>query len=484
MKNRHLSILERFEQISRIPRCSKNEGQIRDWLIQWAEEIGFEYRQDDAGNLVVRVPPSPGFENAPTVVFQGHMDMVCEKTPDSDHDFSRDPIRLVYEGEWLTADRTTLGADNGIAMALFMALSEDEAARRPPLELLFTVDEETGLTGANRLDPSLIEGRMLLNLDSEDEGVFTIGCAGGEELLIDAGIERTDTPAGLTALSVRVEGLRGGHSGVDIGKHRENANRLLIRILEQALAVDGIRLLELNGGSGHNVIPRNSEACLLCTEAAVSSLHGIVEQCRHVFSDESDAYEPGLEVAVTPFNGDPPVAGPIAPESARRLLDLLQSLPHGVYRMSAAIDGLVETSNNLAMVRTENDTVRITTSQRSSILSRLDELNSRIRAVAALYGARVESMNRYPAWQPDVNSRLLARSKKVYKKLFSADPVVEIIHAGLECGIIGSKIAGMEMISFGPTIRNAHSPNECLHTPSVAKIYDFLTELLAALATC
>lgn len=481
MTEREEKILARFEEISRIPRCSKNEAGIRQWLIDWAVAAGFEHRTDGAGNLVVRVPSSPGCEDAPLVVLQGHMDMVCEKTPESDHDFSRDPLRLHRNGEWITADRTTLGADNGIALALAMVASEDDTLTHPALELLFTVDEESGLTGADQLDPSIIRGRVLLNLDSEDEGVFTIGCAGGEELLIDLPIEREAEVPKDKAHRIQVGGLRGGHSGIDIQKPRENAVRLLTRIVAAIIDLEGVRLAAATGGSAHNAIARDAEAVVWCTESGIKSLEDRILNCRETFLAESRSFEPGLEVRLTPASEASPPREPLTAASAALLLRLLQSIPHGVARMSADVDGLVETSCNLAVVKTKADTVHVTTSQRSSIASRLDELGDRIRSAAALAGAAVKPVNRYPAWQPDLACPLLARCKAVYQNLFGADPVVEIIHAGLECGIIGDKVPGMRMISFGPTIRNPHSPEEALHVPSVVKIYDFLAALLAAL---
>lgn len=252
----------------------EKEEAVRLWLTDWAAAAEFDHQTDRAGNLVVRVPSSAGRESSPTVVLQGHMDMVCEKTPGSTHDFSRDPLRLVYEGEWVRADQTTLGADNGIALAIAMAVSEDGQVDRPPLELLFTVDEESGLSGADHLDPDLIRGRILLNLDSEDEGVFTIGCAGGEELLIDLAVDREDGIAGSDGFEIRVGGLRGGHSGIDIQKHRENANCILARVLAKALAIDGVRLLSIDGGSAHNAIPRDAAATMLCRETPLNCLSG------------------------------------------------------------------------------------------------------------------------------------------------------------------------------------------------------------------
>jgi dipeptidase D len=409
------------------------------------------------------------------------MDMVCEKTPDAVHDFNRDPIRLSRSDEWLTAEGTILGADNGIALALAMAVSEDPSIHHGPLDLLFTVDEESGLTGADRLDPAIVRGRVLLNLDSEDEGVFTIGCAGGEEFRIRYDVQRTALPESSRPWNLRIGGLRGGHSGVDVHKPRENANRLLIRILDAVTAIDGVRLVELTGGSAHNAIPRDAGARLLCGAASEDAFRAAVHRCRDMLRSESLDIEPGLIVELENA-GEAAADRPIEPESARRLLNMLNALPHGVSRMSTAVEGLVETSNNLAVIRTEGESVLVTTSQRSSAPSRLEELSARIRAVAALAGASVTTVNRYPAWQPEADSDLLDTCRRIYRGLFEREPVVEVIHAGLECGIIGARLPGMKMISFGPTIRHPHSPEESLHLPSVGRVYDFLAHLLADLA--
>ncbi len=481
MPQPHSAVMDRFQEISRIPRCSKNEKAIRDWVLQWASGAGFRHRQDAAGNAVVVVPAAPGCESGPPVVLQCHMDMVCEKTPDCTHDFSRDPLRLVYAGEWVRADRTTLGADNGIGMALAVAAAEDPSLRRPPLELLFTVDEETGLTGADRLDPELIEGGILLNLDSEDEGVFTIGCAGGEELEIDLALERSAAPARARRVGLTVGGLRGGHSGIDIVEQRECANRLMARLLDAALVVEGVGLDSVDGGSAHNAIARDAAALLWSSEGSMADLRAAVSRLGDLMAAESRAFEPRLEIRLQERNHAEAGGEVLTPTSAERLLRLLQTLPHGVYRMSAGVEGLVETSSNLAVVKTQGNAVRITTSQRSALESRIDELGGRIRSAAALAGARVRSVNRYPAWQPDPDADLLATCRRVYRGLYGVEPTVEVIHAGLECGIIGAKKPGMQMISFGPTIRNPHSPDEALHLPSVEKTYRYLAALLEAL---
>ena len=479
MENQANIIIDLFEAISAIPRCSKNESQVATWLMDWAREHGYAYRSDAAGNLVIRVPASTGMQDRPTVILQGHMDMVCEKTPASMHDFERDPIRVVRDGDWIHAEGTTLGADNGIALAMAMALAGDKTVCHPPLELLFTVDEESGLIGAHKLDASLIEGRILINIDSEDEGVFTIGCAGGEETLVRLPLAYDDLPAGFDAGRIVVGGLRGGHSGVDIHKPRANANRLLGRLLLCLQELEGVRLVSLSGGSAHNAIPRDASAFLSFPPAQASAVRAAVKTCEQVFREEHADTEPNLLVRC-----DAPeeaLAGRVLSiASAVQAVRLLNALPHGVHGMSTRVDGLVETSCNLAIVRIKTDALEIVSSQRSSCMSRLDEMTSRVAAVASLAGASATRMNHHPAWAPDMAASLLKRCREVFSEMYEKAPVVEVIHAGLECGLIGDKVPGMEMISIGPNLRHPHSPDEKLNVPSVGRVYQFLAALLAS----
>ena len=479
MEDRIAAILDRFRAISAIPRCSKHEAQLAAWLTAWAREQGFAVQSDRAGNLVVRVPASPGRENRPTVVLQGHMDMVCEKTPESEHDFERDPIRVIREGDWLHADGTTLGADNGIALAMMMVLAQDAAAAHPPLELVFTVDEESGLIGAHDLEAAMIEGRILVNIDSEDEGVFTIGCAGGEETLMRLPLSCTDLPADAVYARLVVGGLRGGHSGVDIHKPRANANRLLGRALARLQAQEGVRLVSLSGGSAHNAIPRDAAAFLAAAPEAAPRVPESVADLERVFKEEHAGCEPRLTLRWEIIEAPLPDRA-LTPESAARAVRLINALPHGVHGMSTHVAGLVETSCNLAILRIEQEALEIVSSQRSSSMSRMAEMTERVTSVAALAGASATRMNHHPAWAPDPDSALLRRCREVYRSLYDKEPVVEVIHAGLECGLIGDKLPGMEMISIGPNLKNPHSPEERLELSSVGRVYAFLTTLLAS----
>ena len=475
------AILNHFEHINTIPRCSKNEGQLQLWLKEWANARGFKSRADAAGNLVVRVPAARGCENAPTVVIQGHLDMVCEKTPDSDHNFDTDAITSHMDGDWLTADRTTLGADNGIAIAYALALAEDASLKRPTLELLFTVDEETGLNGVKAMADNLIEGRRLINLDSEDEGIFTIGCAGGVDTTIEMELQTDALGAADAWVDITIGGLTGGHSGIDIHKQRANANKLLARVLDRLLARVSCRLVRLSGGTRHNAIARDASLLLICESAVQDSVIEVVREIEQVVKRECGGIEPDLFLKAETIS--PSGANGLTPADTRRITDLLLAMPHGVAGMSQAVEGLVETSSNLATVNLEGGRLKVLSSQRSAMTSRLDEITGRVHAAARLAGAAARDTNAYPPWQPDAEAPLLRESQSVYRRLYKKEPAIQVIHAGLECAIIGDLYPGMEMISFGPTIRNPHSPAERLHVPSVEKVWQFLVALLSTLGS-
>ena len=443
-------ILEAFRQVSAIPRRSKHEEAIRAWLIGWAEEHGFAHDTDHVGNLVIRVPGSEGHEAAPMITLQGHMDMVCEKTPASTHDFATDPIVPVREGDWLTAPGTTLGADNGIAIAMAMVAATEPGLVHPPLELFFTIDEETGLTGASELKPGFLQGTALLNIDSEDEGVITVGCAGGIDTHLRIPVPHEDRPEGLVGVQLYAGGMSGGHSGVDIHKMRANA------------------------------IPRDASADLLVRPSDLDAIQARVAALASVFAAEFTHTDPNLFLELRPYDGA--CARCPTREGTAKILDVLLVFPHGPAAMSTDIEGLVETSNNEAEVRLEDEQLLVLSSQRSSVVSRLDAHTQRIEAVARLAGGEATSGTGYPPWQPNMDSPLLARAQRIYRELFGKDPVVEIIHAGLECGIIGDRYPEMDMISIGPTIVDPHSPDERLLIPTVGMVWDYLVAILADLA--
>jgi len=475
-----IRILEFFQQINAIPRCSKNEEKIVLWLRQWAEREHFPVKVDAAGNMVVTVAPSAGYEHSPGIVIQGHVDMVCEKSPDSEHNFSEDPIRHVLEGDWLKADQTTLGADNGIAIAMAMAAATDAKVAHPQLELLFTVDEETGLNGAKLLEPGFVNGKILLNVDSETEGEFTVGCAGGRNTLVSRKLVFTDLVGDNTFFRLKMQGLHGGHSGIDIHKQRANANKILARTLDQLIQSCRIRLVSLKGGSAHNAIPRDAEAIFACDESEAKVVAKIVGGFEKTVQTEYATIEPLLAVTLAPVDSGPNDNKGLSQQTTREVINLILSVPHGVIGMSPDFEGLVETSNNLATVEIMDGSLQILTSQRSSVMSRMDEITAIINATAALAGADTRSDSEFSPWTPDMQSALLKRCKEVYQEVSGREPTIQSLHAGLECAIIGEKYKGMDMISFGPTMEDPHSPNERLFIPSIGKVWDFMAALLAS----
>jgi dipeptidase D len=475
------TIINYFEQINRIPRCSKQEQQLSLWLQQWAMARDLAVKSDSAGNLVVQVPASNGYEKSPIVVLQGHLDMVCEKQDDSDHDFSKDPIRMVQDGPWLTAKQTTLGADNGIAIAMALALVDNPDVSHPPLELFFTVEEETGLTGVLKMDPSLLSGRILINLDSEDEGVFVVGCAGGRNTTINRPLDVKTLDGTHDLLGVSAQGMKGGHSGVDIAKHRANANNVMARLLSAGMAAAPMRLVALSGGTGRNVIPRGCEALVACRRESINALRGVIASIAELIKREYKTADPGLNVRIE--KKGPVKAGQrgVTENDTALVVNLLAALPSGPAEMAEDFPHLVQTSSNLSLVAINNDALAVTANQRSSVPSRLDAICLSVEAVGRLAGAAVQTGSGYPSWPMDPESPLLNRCTALYRELFDASPTVQIMHAGLECGVIGDRCPGMDMISLGPTIENPHSPSERLYLPSVQKVWRLLAALLNAL---
>ncbi|WP_406661287.1 aminoacyl-histidine dipeptidase [Methanolobus sp. ZRKC3] len=472
-------ILEIFASINSIPRCSGHEGKIANWLKEWAVSNGLSVKFDTVNNILITVPGSPGCKKLPAIVLQGHMDMVCEKVPDSDHDFSKDPIAHVIDGDWLKADGTSLGADNGIALAIALRLATDKDLRHPPLELLFTVDEETGLTGANELTGDFISGKILLNLDSEDEGIFIIGCAGGLNTNILLPLEYEPIPEDQIVCRLLVDGLTGGHSGVDIHEKRGNANKILAKTLLALLNEYDIKLLDIKGGSAHNAIPRHAEALVALSFDSYDDTLSLVRKMEGAEAAEYSECDPMLSITLSlddSSGSDQSLNG----DMSKRAIDLLMELPHGVIGMSSDVSGLVETSSNLATVGIEDGKLMIVMSQRSSVSSELEMISAKIKSMADAAGATVTHEGGYSAWQPDTTSELLERCKRVYTDMFSKEADIEVIHAGLECAVIGSKFPEMDMISFGPTIKNPHSPDERLYIPSILDVWNFLVGLLAS----
>ncbi|MBP1909977.1 aminoacyl-histidine dipeptidase [Methanolobus bombayensis] len=471
-------ILMHFREISKIPRCSGNEAEIAMWLKQGALSHGFSVKFDSVNNIVIGVPGSKGRENLPPVVIQGHMDMVGEKTRECTHDFTNDPIIPVIDGDWLRAEKTTLGADNGIALAIALALTEDKSIIHPPLELLFTVDEETGLTGANALTHDFVSGRILLNVDSEDEGIFTVGCAGGLNTKICLPLKYSTQLRDVSIYSLEIGGLAGGHSGVDIHEKKANAIKVLASALKALADELDIMILNIEGGSAHNAIPRHAEAIIAMSGKSEKKALSLINDCEARFRSDYAELEPSLSIKLKDA-GESDMK-PLDDESSKKVISLLLSLPHGVASMSPATPGLVETSNNLATVSIEDDKLIVLTSQRSSYDSSLQSITGNITSIAKDYGASYSHSSAYPPWQPEMSSLLLRQCQEVYQEVFGGPARIEVIHAGLECAVIGSKFDDMDMISFGPTIKNPHSPDERLHIPSVRKVWDFMVALLAS----
>jgi len=470
------NILGKFEKISAIPRGSKNEAALRQWLIEWSLSRGLNHKTDEAGNLAVYVPASAGRENTPVLILQCHLDMVCQKTLDSAHDFTRDPIRNIRNGDWLKADKTTLGADNGIAIAIVMTLIEDESASHPPLELLFTVEEETGLVGASQLDPSLLTGKLLINLDTEDEGTFTVGCAGGMNINITLPVKWSKPYKGETALELKISGLQGGHSGVDIHKQRGNANKILARALEEIQRVIPIRLVTFTGGTARNAIPRDAAAIFVIADEKTALCTELVKSFEQNLQSEFASAEAGLYLSLSK-NPDPATTA-IGIDETHKGIQLIAALPNGVAEMSAEVQGAVETSNNIGVIELLKDGLHIGSSQRSSVISRLEELSRRIEAISTFADAKTERAKMSLPWQPNMDSPLLKKCVEVYESLYQQKPIVEVCHGGLECGIISKRCDGIDAISLGPTIINPHSPDEALFIPSLSKTWDFLIALL------
>ncbi len=474
------SVWGHFASLAAIPRPSGHEERAVGFVTSVGESIGVKPIRDGRGNVVLRVPATAGRERAATVILQTHLDMVCEKNRDVAHDFDRDPIRPKVSGEWVQASGTTLGADNGIGVAAALAAATDRSVVHGPLELLFTLDEETGLTGAKDLDPAILTGRMLLNLDSEEDGVIFVGCAGGEDTLIDLKPAYRSGAFRDCALRLDVTGLRGGHSGLNIVENRGNALKLVARILS-ALVEEGIPfdLASIAGGSKHNAIPREAEAIVVPESAAKPRIEAVTEKVWSGFRVELAKIDEGLRVSWSPCS-DPPRVLTIADRD--RLLRLLLALPHGVLGMSQDIPGLVETSSNLAVVKGTDNGLRVVTSSRSSVAPSLAYVLSQVRSVAALAGCAVTLKDGYPGWKPNLDSKALAVVREVYRKRWEREPQVTAIHAGLECGLLGEKVPGLDMVSFGPQIEGAHSPDERVNVPSVERFWGALAAVLDRLS--
>lgn len=465
-----------FSEISKIPRCSGNEQAISSYVMEKAGELGLDARQDEYLNVVVRKPATEGREDAASVCLQGHLDMVCEKNKSVEHDFENDPIQLVREGNVLMADGTTLGADNGIAVATSLALMEDSSLKHGPLEFLFTVDEETGLTGAAHLEPGFVESGTLLNLDSEDEGVLFVGCAGGRDTVGSWSVEVTGAPSGTVPRLLKVSGLVGGHSGLEIDKQRGNSIKILARVLDE-LAGRGVRVSRIEGGNKRNAIPREAEARVLVPEDLTREAESLISEFDEIVKAELAAVDPAVTITLDRTD-DEHGKTVLNEEDQTRLIRTLLGLPHGVVRMSEDIPGLVQTSTNVAVIGMTDGQVELETSQRSSVASEIEAIVRSVTAIMELGGAEVRSGGGYPGWKPNMDSEILKVAKSTYQELFGKEPEVTAVHAGLECGIIGEKYPGMDMVSFGPTMHGVHSPDEKILIDTVERFWQYLRAVL------
>jgi dipeptidase D len=464
-----------FKEILEIPRPSKKEEKIISYLLQFGKEQNLETIQDEIGNVLIRKSATPGMENKKSVVLQSHIDMVCEKNSHKIHDFDNDPIESLIKGGWVTANDTTLGADDGIGIAAQLAILASSDIVHGPIECLFTIDEETGLTGAFGLKSGFLHSSILLNLDSEDEGQLFIGCAGGQDTQAWLPFDYEAIPENHKAFKIMVSGLKGGHSGDEIDKGHANANKILNRFLWCKKDEFEIKLHNFDGGNLRNAIAREAFAIVLIPDVHVSKISEAVENFKKLSRAEFNITEPLMEITITDVDIPDTV---IDNESFDELVNAIYGCPHGVIAMSQSIDNFVETSTNLASVKFLDDEILITTSQRSSVESEKQDITNMVKSVFKLAGARTITSDGYPGWTPNPDSDIVRITVDSYKKLFNSAPEVLAIHAGLECGLIGDKYPEMDMISFGPTIKRAHSPEEKIEIETVVKFWDLTLDVL------
>ncbi|GGY17731.1 aminoacyl-histidine dipeptidase [Paludibacterium paludis] len=471
------AVWEHFQTLCDIPRPSKHEEALRDYLNGWAQLRGLATHIDAAGNLIIRKPATPGFENRAGVVLQGHLDMVCQANSGTEHDFFKDPIRPVLKDGWLIAENTTLGADNGIGVALALAVLASETLQHGPVEALFTLDEEAGMGGALGLEPGLLQGRYLINIDTEEWGEFYMGCAGGVDANVRRDYAQEAVPAGFAVREIAVRGLTGGHSGADIHLGRGNANKILVRLLRELERETDLRLAGLKGGTARNALSREAFAIVAYPEADEAKIGAAIDQFQALMRFELAGVDEGVTVVRAPAE-----AGRVmARDDQRAILSALHAAPHGVKRMSQRVEGVVETSNNLGVVVIGEGKVFANMMVRSLLDSGTWMLAREVESLFALAGFAVEMEGGYPGWAPNPDSKLLDVFRDVYRREYGKEAGVKVIHAGLECGIIGAKYPGMDMVSFGPDIRGAHAPGERVNVESVGRVWDLLRHVLVAI---
>ena len=466
-----------FHALTQIPRPSKHEEKVQEFLLEWGKTHGVEVMRDDTGNIIFRAPATPGMENRRGVILQGHMDMVPQKTGDSSHDFLKDPIVTMIDGEWVTADRTTLGADNGIGVAMGLSVLEDKSLKHGPVEVLVTYDEETGMTGANCLKPGVLKGDILINLDSEEEGELCVGCAGGLDATADFAYNTEKTPAGSQGLKLTVKGLQGGHSGMDISLYRANANKAVARIILPLIEKLGVKVADFSGGSLRNAIPFEATAVLAVpadkAAEAEKTIKAIFADIRREFIDSDPGSELILEKVAAP-------AECIDNKVMLKAVKAMLACPSGVVRMSRTMEGLTETSTNMAIVRTKDGHLTIHSLMRSAVDSSKAYLAEKMRCLFELAGAEISFDGGYSGWTPKLDTPMNKVMMEQFKKVYGKDMKIMATHGGLECAIMGAKYPNWEMVSIGPTIKYPHSPDERVNIPSVERTWNYLKAVLEA----
>ena len=468
-----------FYGLTQCPRPSKHEEIVRQHLLDWAKERDIEAFADETGNVIMRVPATPGYENRKGVILQGHMDMVPQKTSETEHDFLKDPIQTEVNGEWIKAKGTTLGADNGLGVALAMSVAESKDFPHGPVEVLVTYDEETGMTGADALKPGVLKGDILLNLDSEDEMELCIGCAGGLDAVADFKYKKFRTPAGWKCIKLNIKGLSGGHSGMDISLYRGNANKIMSRLILSVIGKFGVQVADVSGGSLRNAIPFEAEATLVMP---ADKVRGVIRVIKNVYAQAKMRYkesDPDLELIITKEETVAPWY--IQEDVATKAMQAITICPSNVIRMSQSMPGLTETSINLAVVRCKDGHLTVSSLLRSAVDSSKADLALRVKYVFELAGAKIKFSGGYSGWVPKPDTPMIALLNDVHTKMYGKPMNVLATHGGLECALLGAKYPNWEMVSIGPTVMYPHSPDEKAHIPSVERVWEFLKAVLEAI---
>ena len=469
------AVFQYFEEISNIPRGSGNEKGISDYLLNFGKELGLESIQDEALNVIIKKPGTLGYENAPTVIIQGHMDMVCEKNNGVEHDFEKDPLKLRIVDDYIYATDTTLGADNGIAVAYAMAILASNDIPHPPIEVLLTTDEETGMSGAMAIKKENLQGKILINLDNEEEGYLLVSCAGGVRSTATLKVDEQEIGS-KKLIKINISGLKGGHSGMDIIKERGNSNKILGRVLKGLLREVKFNLVSLNGGSKNNAIPREAEAIIAVNPNDENTAIEVINNWNNIIENELRAQDPGLKIEASIT--DIKTCKEFTDESTKKVVDLLYIYPNGINTKSTEIEGLVESSTNLGVLTTKDGVVEFDSAIRSSIPSLKEEIVLRSKTIVELLGGKFETTSDYPGWEYDPNSKVRDICQKVHKDMYGKEAKIVAIHAGVECGLFNEKLGNLDMISFGPNLYDVHTPDEHMSISSVKNCYEYLLGIL------